>query len=135
MIFTTNAGLYILDIVDHFINNYALVFGGLLECLVVGYILKAYVARKHVNSLGERKLSKIWDISIKYVTPVILVIILIQALKADISTPYEGYPVAAILFYGVGMLLLTLLIALYLSFKLWKKPRPHHDSNDEHLWT
>ncbi len=204
MVFTTNAGLYILDIVDHFINHYALVVGGLLECLAVGWVLKAYVARNYINSVGGRRLVKVWDVCIKYVTPTILIIILYQAFKADVTiiidgvnigsgiffgmiiqvflfyvltdhktkpwlvskmnlkaisvlkitfrfiTPllfifvifradytmkYGGYPQPALAFFGVGILLFTLILAVFLSYRLWKQPRPNHTDSDDTLLT
>ena len=135
LIFTTNAGLYILDIVDHFVTNYALVLGGLLECLFVGWVLKAHVAREHVNSLGLRRLVKAWEILIKYITPLILATIIIRALLADLAKPYEGYAVSALAIYGMGMLLVTVVIAVILSVFKWRKGPVLHDSDEKHLLT
>ena len=134
-IFTTNAGLYILDIVDHFVTNYALVLGGLLECLFVGWVVKAQVVRDHVNSVGTRRLLVIWDICIKYVTPIILLTILINTINADYLKPYEGYAQNALWLYGGGMLLLTLVLAISFSLFKWKKPKPAHIPDDEQLLT
>ncbi len=136
-IFTTRAGLSILDIVDHFINQYGLVTGGLLECIFVGWVLKAHVARNHVNSLGATRLSKLWDICIKYITPVILTIILIQAIRGDINNPYGdgAYPARALFIYGGGIILLTLIIAVYLSVQSWHRAKHFHKPEEEQLLT
>lgn len=40
VIFTTGAGLYILDIVDYFINNFGIAIAGLVEVVVVGYLFR-----------------------------------------------------------------------------------------------
>lgn len=135
MIFTTNAGLYILDIVDHFVNHYALILGGFMECLFVGYILKAHIARDHVNSQGGVKLLKLWDICIKYITPVILAIILLQAFVNDTNEAYGGYSRKALLVYGVGMLVVTMILAIYLSIHSWDRAKRFHKPEDEHLLT
>lgn len=136
-IFTTRGGLAILDIVDHFINQYGLLVGGLLECLVVGWVLKASVARHHVNSIGLTRLVKVWDYCIKYVTPAILGVILLQAAKNDILNPYksEDYPVSALFVYGAGVVFLTLGIAVYLSTRSWKRARHFHKPQEEHVLT
>ncbi|MCW8819386.1 MAG: sodium-dependent transporter, partial [Ignavibacteriaceae bacterium] len=52
IIFTTNGGLFWLDIVDHFINNYGLVVAGLLECIVVGWFFNIDIIRKHLNKVS-----------------------------------------------------------------------------------
>lgn len=135
LIFTTHAGLYILDIVDHFVTNYALVIGGLLECLFVGWVLKAHVARHHVNSIGMTRLVKAWEWLIKFITPLILVTIVIRALLADLAKPYEGYATSALALYGVGMLVITVVIALIFSVIKWRKEPKKHSPEDERLLT
>lgn len=137
VIFTTQAGLYILDIVDRFVNNYALILGGVLECILVGWLLKASVLRKHIVDVGGRKLWPIWDIAIRVVTPAMLLLILMGALLQDFSTPYEGYPVGAILLFGAGTLVLSRLGAFVLSHFRWPyQKRTHsHSPEEEHLLT
>ena len=135
LIFTTQAGLYILDIVDHFVTNYALVIGGLLECIFVGWVLKAHVARAHVNGIGMGRLVKAWEWLIKYITPMILITIVTRALVADWHQPYEGYAASALALYGVGMLLVTVVIALVFSVLQWRTGTLAHQTQDEKLWT
>ena len=40
VVFTTQAGLFWLDSVDHFLTHYGLVIVGILECIVVGWLFK-----------------------------------------------------------------------------------------------
>lgn len=136
-IFTTRAGLSILDIVDHFINQYGLITGGLLECIFVGWILKAHIARNHVNSLGATHLSKLWDICIKYITPGILAIILAASFINEFKQPYgDGhYSQKALLVYGIGTLILTLIIASALSLQSWHRAKHFHKPDEDHLLT
>ena len=93
LIYTTKAGLYILDVVDHFLSNFGLVLVGLLECILIGYILKSKTLREYVNSISEFRLGKAWDFSIKILTPTVLIILLVFNLIERIRTPYGGYPV------------------------------------------
>ena len=55
-IFATGAGLYFLDIIDNFINNYGIVVVGLLEAIFIGYIIKPKTIRKHTNSMSYFKI-------------------------------------------------------------------------------
>jgi NSS family neurotransmitter:Na+ symporter len=136
LVFTTRAGLYILDIVDHFINNYALIIGGILECILVGWILKSGVMRKHVNSVSSVKLPIIWDFTVRVITPVMLIIIVGGALLNEFSEAYEGYPVKALLIIGGGILFITRLGSFVLSHYKWDPVRlkeVHHEPEEDDL--
>jgi NSS family neurotransmitter:Na+ symporter len=137
VIFTTRAGLYILDIVDHFINNYALVLGGILECVLVGWLLKARVMRKHVNACGTIKLLPLWDVLVRVVTPLMLLVVLGSALYQEFQAPYEGYPVTALLIFGGGILFGGRLLSFVLSHFPWGKEKlqSHHTPEQEKLLT
>lgn len=133
--FTTRAGLYILDIADHFVTNYGLVMGGLLECLIVGWILKATVLREYINRLGTR-IPRLWDIFIRYTTPAVLLYLLSLSLNADLDKNYGGYHVGQLMVYGVGWMFVCLALALVLTFCPWppeKLKRRHQPEEDELL--
>ncbi|MEN8233038.1 MAG: sodium-dependent transporter [Thermodesulfobacteriota bacterium] len=135
LIFTTRAGLYILDIADHFITNYGLVIGGLLECLIIGWVLKASVLRKHISRLGT-VIPPLWDLLVKFITPGILIYLLYLSLAGDFAENYEGYPTEQLILYGVGLILICLVGALALTFAPWKPEklkRRHRPEEDELL--
>jgi len=134
MTFLTGAGPAILDIVDHY-SNHALIMGGILECILVGWILKAARAREHINGSGGLHLPKVWDYVVKYVTPIILSVILFLALKADVeSFRKTDFPYTAHIIYGVKTVLITLLFAWGLSMFKWYG-KSDHTPDDEHLLT
>lgn len=137
IMFCTKAGLYILDIFDHFINNYALIIGGVVECLLVGWLLKSGVMRRHINESGNIKLLPLWDIAIRVVTPAILLVILGGALYSEFTDRYEGYPLKALLFIGGGILFVTRVISFILSHVPWKpgKLDKRHQPEDDTLLT
>ena len=137
VIFTSKAGLYILDIVDHFINNYALVAGGILECILVGWLLKSQVMRRHVNGCGGVSLPVFWDIVVRFVTPVMLGIVLVSALYQEFRTPYEGYPVSALLLIGGGVLFGSRVLSFVLSHFPWRPGslEKRHEPEDDTLLT
>jgi len=137
LVFTTRAGLLILDITDHFINNYALLIGGVLECILVGWLLKSQVLRRHVNNCGGLRIWPVWDLAIRFFTPAILLIMVTSALYTEFQGPYGGYPVKALLFIGGGILLATRILSFTLSHFDWnpEKLSSLHDPNQEHLLT
>jgi NSS family neurotransmitter:Na+ symporter len=110
LMYTTNAGLYLLDIIDHFVTNVNLIVIGILECIAVGWIFGAEKMRTYVNKISDFKLGKWWSATIKYIIPVSLGIILAFQLKAEFAENYGGYPDWAILM-GWLFVLVPLVIA------------------------
>lgn len=134
LIFTTRGGLYLLDIADHFVTNYGLILGGILECLLVGWVLKAHVLRNHINKQGS-SIPAVWNLLIRYTTPLILIYLLYLSLDADLAKNYGDYPTDQLILYGGGWLLVCLLAALTLAFSRWeaKKLRRRHLPEEDDL--
>ena len=124
IIFATNAGLYFLDVIDHFVTNFGLVIVGIFQCIAVGWIYKASKLREYINSTSKIKVGPWWDYAIKYVVPIILITLVIVQFIKEVKTPYEGYPAWAL---GIGwaVVVIPLLIAAWLA---WKTPstKPSH---------
>ncbi|MFR2266345.1 MAG: sodium-dependent transporter, partial [Clostridium sp.] len=118
--FATRAGLYLLDIIDNFVNNYGIVVIGLLEAFVIGWIIKPETIRNHTNSVSYYRIGKWWDIIIKYVTPAILAIMLISSIITEIKTPYGGYSTAELITYGWAIVGIGIIGALLFSKMPWK---------------
>jgi NSS family neurotransmitter:Na+ symporter len=122
IIFTTRGGLYGLDIADHFITNYGLVLGGLLECLIIGWILKASVLRKHINRFGIG-IHKSWSFFIRYTTPAVLGYLLYLSCLGDLTKNYGDYTSKQLLTYGIGWLLFCLVFSFILTLIPWLPAR------------
>jgi NSS family neurotransmitter:Na+ symporter len=118
LIFCTKAGLFWLDIVDHFINNFGLVLIGLFECLAIGYVFGAKKMRDYINSVSEIRLGPWWDWLIKVIVPIILVITVIMSTVNLLRVPYGNYPQWALVIGGWGVALLILALAL-LANRRW----------------
>jgi len=116
VLYITNAGLYFLDIVDHFVMNFGLVIAGLIEAIAVGWVFGAKRMREYINSVSNMKLGAWWDVLIKWVIPVILIVLLVVQFITEITTPYEGYPQWAIN-VGWGAVVVPLIVAAWLAFK------------------
>ena len=116
IMYTTNAGLYLLDIVDHFVINISLIVIGILECIAVGWIFGAEKMRKYINKVSDFKIGEWWSTTIKYIIPLSLAIILALQLKTEFAANYGGYPDWAILI-GWGAVLIPLVIAFLIPQK------------------
>jgi len=109
----TGAGSYWVDIADHFISNFGLVFVGLMECVVFGYVLGTEHIRRQVNRTSDLWLGRWWDWLIKIVAPVILVFIAAASFVELLAEGYEGLPTGALM-AGGGMVVLSLVAAIWL---------------------
>ncbi len=114
--FTTRAGLYWIDIADHFITNYGITVVGLLECIVIGYVLGAKKARSYINKVSEMKIGIWWDIFIKFLTPAFLGTSLVFQFVKLIKKGYGGYPIWTT-YTGLGFILILAIAAGVLAKK------------------
>lgn len=122
IIFATGGGLAWLDIVDHFLSHYGLFLACILQCVLVGWVYGASKLRQYVDSLSARPLGRLFDVSIKYLVPGVLLYLLGSDALTDMRRPYGGYPWIALLLIGRDWLLLTLIAALVVSMRPWRKP-------------
>jgi len=128
IVYTTGAGLYFLDIVDHFITNFSLVAVGILECIIIGWIFGAKRLREFFNTVSDFKIGVWWDISIKFITPIVLIVILVMQLIKELSAPYEGYPNWAICL-GWSVVAVPLIISFLIRQKKVKAVILQRSSN------
>lgn len=119
-LYSTGAGLYLLDIIDNFINNYGVVVIGVLEVILIGWIVNPDIVREHTNEISYFKIGKWWNICVKFVTPTILIFMLAQSIITEIKTPYGGYDLSALFAYGWSIIGFGIIFALIISKKQWK---------------
>ncbi|SKA11630.1 sodium-dependent transporter [Selenihalanaerobacter shriftii] len=133
LIFTTGAGLYFLDIVDHFVNQFGIALIGLVECIVLGWYYKSSRIRNYVNPLSDFPIGNWWEIMIKFVTPIILGVMFIQNTILELSKPYGGYDIGSLIKYGWAVAALLLIIGIILSFLPWKGQKSEELLNPEEV--
>lgn len=97
--FTTGGGFYWLDIIDHYFNTFMLLIIGILETLAIGWIFGADKIRENLNSLSAWKIGRWFDLSIKFIVPLVLGVLLVLNVISELSEPYGGYDPLAL---GIG---------------------------------
>ncbi len=122
LIFTTGSGLLILDIVDHFINNFNIVFAGLIEVILLGWFFNLNSVKDHIHPISDFNVGAWWNFCIKILTPIVLGITAVQNFIGDIKTPYGDYSFAALAGLGWGVWVSAIVLSLILSLIKWKKP-------------
>ncbi|HAS61430.1 MAG TPA: sodium-dependent transporter [Vibrio sp.] len=92
MAFATNGGLLLLDLIDHFANNVGIMLGALVEVILMAWLLnKVPSVREYVNSTSDFTIGQWFDVCIRFVTPVMLAIILATKLQTLFTEGYGGY--------------------------------------------
>jgi len=108
------SGLYWFDILDNFMNQFGLAGACLLECIVFGYVYKSGRLRKELNANGNH-LGIWWDIMIRVVSPLVLIYLIFNELRARAVAPYGGYPRMAEIYGGWGSLIFIAVVAFILT--------------------
>ncbi|MFC1603470.1 sodium-dependent transporter [Planctomycetota bacterium] len=119
LIFVTRGGFFWFDIVDKWICDFGLVISGLIQCIIIGFCYPVQEFREYLNSQSEIRLGRWWIWALRYITPGVLLVILVGNLLQEITEGYAGYPRWATLIGGWG----TLLFLGFLGYLLWKRPR------------
>jgi NSS family neurotransmitter:Na+ symporter len=117
LLYVTRGGLFYLDTVDHFVNNYGLVVAGLVEVLLVAWIARTLdEQRAHINATSYVELGAWWTVSLRFITPVLLTFMIVyNTFWVELRENYSGYPTSGLLVLGVGAVLLTLAFSLALA--------------------
>jgi NSS family neurotransmitter:Na+ symporter len=115
LIFVTKAGLYWLDIIDHWVNDFNLVAIGVIECILVGWIFGAKKLRDYFNKDSNIKFGRWWDVMIRYITPLVLLYLSISYLIENLSKNYEDYATKYLVIGGWGVVVATLVVGIIIS--------------------
>jgi NSS family neurotransmitter:Na+ symporter len=118
LIFITRGGFYWFDIVDKWICDFGLVISGLIQCLAIGFLYNINEFRVYLNNQSEIRIGRWWVWTIRYITPTVLLVILILNLRQEIIEGYGGYPRWATLIGGWG----SVVFWAVLGYWLWKRP-------------
>lgn len=121
IVFTTGGGLAWLDIVDHFLGHYGLFTACILECVLLGWVYRARRLREHANATSSFPVSRWFDLAVRYLAPAALLVLLANDLLKDLREPYGGYPWLAIVLIGRDSLLFTVMAALVVAARPWRR--------------
>lgn len=117
--FATGGGYHWLWIVDHFINEIGLVTVGILECFIIGYLYTTRDFMDAVNATSDFPINDRWVISVKYITPVALIIVLLAKIVETARNGFQGYPGWALFLGGIFPVILIVFLSIYMS-RRWR---------------
>jgi neurotransmitter:Na+ symporter, NSS family len=121
LLFATNGGLYFLDVVDYFINNFGVVTAGLVEVVLIAWFFKGLGGlQSHANAISDLRVGAWWKICLSVVTPIVLGYMMFDNIRQNLKENYEGYPTDLIMYAGLLVVAVTIVGGILLSLKSWK---------------
>jgi NSS family neurotransmitter:Na+ symporter len=121
IVFTTQGGLYWVDIADHFLSQYGLFLACILQALVVGWLFGASKLRDYINEHSAWRNARAFSWAIRWLIPVVLVVLVVHGLALELRQPYGGYPWVAVILIGWGWLLATWVVSLFVAARPWRR--------------
>lgn len=117
LVFCMGGGLYVLDIADHFVNNFGILGGALIEIVLLSWFCRLETIREHVNAISDFVVGNWWVVCLKIVTAGMLCVLFFQNLYTDIAEPYSGYGIDALIYYGWAVIALALVLGFVFQAK------------------
>jgi NSS family neurotransmitter:Na+ symporter len=118
LLFSTSSAISLVDIIDHFINNIGIVFGGLLSIIMVTWFIRPKLQQfiLHINATSSIKVGQSWVFLLTVITPLSLLVALLLSVNSLIQQGYGDYPVWLVMTFGWGSVLCCLLGALLFGY-------------------
>lgn len=120
LLFATNGGLYLLDVVDYFINNFGIVTTGFVEVILIAWFFRGLNGlQSHTNAISDLRIGAWWKFCLSVITPIVLGYMMFDNIRQNLRENYGGYPTELILSAGVLVVALSIIIGVLLSRKKW----------------
>ncbi|MDO5850777.1 MAG: sodium-dependent transporter [Methanobacteriaceae archaeon] len=94
LLFTTQAGLFILTAFDLFLNNFALLLTIVIECIIFGWVYNFDNLIETMNEFSTIKVGKTWKFVIRYALPICILVFWISGINTLI---FDAKPVSQII--------------------------------------
>jgi len=129
LLFATGSGLYLLVVVGHFIMNFGVALSGLVEAVIIGWILNRTVSmREYNNKLSDFRIGGWWNFFLIVVTPSVLGYMAIKNITAELTENYGGYT-DGLISVGWAVSVLALVIGFY--FQSLKSTNPEFSVKED----
>ncbi len=113
-VFLTGAnGILLIDVIDYFTNQIALVFSGLVELLIIAWLYPANALRQYTNNHSKWAIPSGTDLCLKLLCPALLAGLLLSHTISTLFNGYANYPHwdSALLGWGnIGVLILSAML-------------------------
>lgn len=124
LLYVTKGGLYYLDTVDHFINNYGLALSGLVEVVLVAWVVRQVgTLQRFINEDSYIPVGRWWTLSLTVLTPIALGLVIAFSIVTELTEAYSGYPVSGLVLVGGGAALGIIVVGFVFQAIRWREGR------------
>ncbi len=138
LLFSATTGIYLLDTIDAFVNQFGILACALVMVIVFGSGLGMLPKlAKHLNRHSSIKLGTGWMVLVGGIGPAVLAHMLINEFQAKITEQYSGYPAWFNGVFGWGLCGLLIVVAGLISLIPWSKNSkledPEYDQHQQNV--
>ncbi|MBA2442722.1 MAG: sodium-dependent transporter [Rubrobacter sp.] len=128
LLYVTNGGLFYLDVIDHFMNNYGLVLSALFQVVLVAWVVRRLRDQQaYVNERSYIRAGTWWIVSLAVITPVLLIVVTAFNLYEELTVAYGDYPVSGLLVFGWGVTI-AVIVAAFVMQRVRSREAPPEDA-------
>ncbi|AET69186.1 SNF family Na+-dependent transporter [Desulfosporosinus orientis DSM 765] len=121
ILYATQGGLFFLDVIDYFINNFGVALAGLVSVVTVAWFLKNLRPfQDHANQISDLRTGLWWRFCLGILTPLVLGYMFILNLVDNLKNNYEDYPTLFLIYSGWGVVIATILLGFILATLKWQ---------------
>ena len=117
LLFIVKPGIYIIDIVSHFLI-YNILLAILFESIALGWFYNSEKLSGFIDKVSAIKIGNLWRFLIRFAVPLIILAIIVLQIISDFRLDYHGYPLWAIISFGIGTIAVPFAIAFLLPSKI-----------------
>jgi len=115
--FAGGNGLYRLDAMDHALWAHLFYWAVIPQIIIIGWFTPVSALRKRINESGGIQLGSWFDVIVKYVAPLFLIVLYVSSLPAEFSGSYEGYSHTFLSYWFYGPIVVAVLLSGLLALR------------------
>ncbi|HWS58060.1 MAG TPA: sodium-dependent transporter, partial [Actinotalea sp.] len=122
LLFSTTTALYVLDVVDKYINDVGVVGSAVVTTLLIGLGLRRLrEMQAHLNGRPGLSVGAWWRVLVGVVVPIVLGYIFVTGVRTLMTEQYGGYPQWFLALFGWGTIALVGVIAVAMTVVRWRR--------------
>lgn len=122
VLFPTDAGLSLLDTVDHFINQYGIVVASLVALIAIAWVFrKLRPLQRHADETSAVRFGWVWRVCLGVITPIVLGWMTVDAFRQELEENYAGYSTSFLIWAGWAVAGGALVVGIVLPLIPWKR--------------
>ena len=115
--FAGQNGLMILDTLDHVLVSHVFFWFIIPQIIIIGWLVPIDKLRLHINNVSRIEIGKWFNILVKFIVPVFLLVIYIPSISLDLKEPYGGYPNEFLVVWFYRPIIGIVIVSAILAFR------------------